>query len=70
MAVEFDKTMHHVRLECDGPATPMHCAIAIDAIKPTRNECIQYFYLCGWRIFGERALCPACLKRERERVSA
>jgi hypothetical protein len=65
MPVVIDKPVHRLRIECDGKPTPLYCAVMIERLRDTRDACNEEIYAAGWRLDGERTLCPACLKRER-----
>ena len=64
-----DEAVYHMRMECDGKPSPLGCAVSIDTIQFTREQCNQHFYASGWRIRGKRQLCRACSAREMAKLA-
>jgi hypothetical protein len=63
MPVIVDKSMHHMRIECEGTPTPLYCAVAMESVQDTREACNLEIFQAGWRLDGRRTLCAACVKR-------
>jgi hypothetical protein len=57
--------LHHLRLECDAiPPRGMHCQVAGEWSADTHVNVNMLAYHAGWRMHGERHICPTCLRRQ------
>jgi hypothetical protein len=64
MPLTIDRTVHYMRIECDGKPTPLHCEVAMEVRLESREACSMAIFNAGWRLDGKRTLCRVCVKRE------